>query len=85
MNNLASMLNRQGKYEHAGAIYRQAHEPREKEVLGKDHPSTLTKVNNLAFELGDQGKYKWVEEMHRQGTQAEGNGAGQSASIQRRA
>jgi tetratricopeptide (TPR) repeat protein len=63
MNNLASVLSNQGKYEQAEEMHRQALRLRET-VLGKEHPSTLTSMNNLASVLSDQGKYEQAEEMH---------------------
>ena len=50
MNNLAALLDSQGKYEEAEKIYRQTLALSEK-VLPKDHPDTLMSMNNLAFVL----------------------------------
>ncbi|RYP39568.1 hypothetical protein DL766_000390 [Monosporascus sp. MC13-8B] len=50
MNNLVFVLDRQGKqgkYDEAEQMYRQALELK-KAVLGKEHPSTFTNMNNLA-------------------------------------
>ena len=65
MNNLASALYSQGKYDEAEEMHRQALGITEK-VLGLVHPSTLTSMNNLALVLDSQGKYDEAEEMHRQ-------------------
>ena len=65
MNNLALVLNRQGKYVEAEAMNRQTLEITE-EVLGKTHPDTLTTMNNLALVLNGQGKYVEAEAMNRQ-------------------
>ena len=46
MNNLAEVLDEQGKYKEAEKTHRQTLELREK-VLGKDHPSTQVSRNNL--------------------------------------
>ena len=46
MNNLAAVLQGQGKYEEAEKIYRQVLASKES-VLGKEHPSTLKSINNL--------------------------------------
>ena len=46
MNNLATVLTRQGKYEQVEEIFRQTLEL-EEAVLGKEHPPTLTSMNNL--------------------------------------
>ncbi|MCJ1443150.1 MAG: hypothetical protein MMC23_003648 [Stictis urceolatum] len=64
MNNLALVLNRQGKYEEAEAMHRQTLDL--KEVLGPQHLGTLTSMNNLASVLNSQGKYEEAEAMHRQ-------------------
>ena len=47
MNNLALVLNRQGKYEEAEAMHRQTLAMYEK-VLGREHPDTLSSMNTLA-------------------------------------
>src|ERR1700727_2561557 len=36
------------------------------EVLGKEHPETITSVSNLASVLQDQGKYQEAEVLYRQ-------------------
>ena len=46
------MLERQGKYEEAEAMHRQALRGYEK-VLGPEHPDTLTSVNNVGL-VGDK-------------------------------
>jgi hypothetical protein len=46
MNNLALVLESQGKYKAAEEMHRQALELCEK-VLGPKHPSTLASMNNL--------------------------------------
>jgi hypothetical protein len=51
--------------EEAEQKQRQMLELKEK-VLGKEHPSTLGRMNNLALVLGRQGKYEEAEQMHRQ-------------------
>ena len=65
MNNLALVLNSQGKYEEAEAMHRETVATREK-VLGREHPDTLTSMSNLALVLNSQGKYEEAEAMHRQ-------------------
>jgi len=65
MNNLANVLDNQGKYEQAEEMHRQALRLKET-VLGKEHPSTLTSMSNLASVLRNQGKYEEAEQMHRQ-------------------
>jgi tetratricopeptide (TPR) repeat protein len=57
MNNLAGVLDSQGKYEEAEAMYRQTLASREK-VLGKEHPSTLMSVYCLAYLLAKQDLYE---------------------------
>jgi tetratricopeptide (TPR) repeat protein len=65
MNNLATVLRDQGKYEQAEEMYRHALRLRQT-VLGKEHPSTLTRMSNLASVLRDQDKYEQAEETLRQ-------------------
>ncbi len=60
MNNLANILDNQGKYEEAEQMHRQTLELKEK-VLGKVHPDTLGSMNNLAIVLDNQGKYEEAE------------------------
>ena len=50
INNLASVLQDQGKYDEAEQMNRRALDGREK-ALGKEHPSTLTSVYCLAYLL----------------------------------
>jgi tetratricopeptide (TPR) repeat protein len=64
-NNLATVLEGQGKYEQAEETLRQALGLYET-VLGKEHPNTLTSMSNLAGVMSDQGKYEQAEEMRRQ-------------------
>lgn len=47
MNNLAALLESQGKCDEAEPIFQQTLLLREK-VLGKEHPDTLASMNNLA-------------------------------------
>ncbi|KAK4233068.1 acyl transferase/acyl hydrolase/lysophospholipase [Achaetomium macrosporum] len=54
-----------GKYEDAEELYRPALKLRT-EMLGAEHPATLTCMSNLAVLLNSQGKYKEAEAMHRQ-------------------
>jgi tetratricopeptide (TPR) repeat protein len=64
INNLALVLQAQGKYEEAEKLNRRALEGREKE-LGVHHLNTLTSINNLASVLQDQGKYEEAEKLNR--------------------
>jgi tetratricopeptide (TPR) repeat protein len=65
VDDLGSVLLRQGRYKEAEAMHQQALEGREK-VLGPEHPSTLTSMSNLGLVLEEQGKLEEVEAMHRQ-------------------
>jgi hypothetical protein len=56
MNNLACVLDSQGKYEEAETLHRQALELRTK-ALGTEHPDTLTSMYNLANTLNRQRRY----------------------------
>jgi hypothetical protein len=53
MNNLAGVLNSQGKYEEAESMNRQTLARREK-VLGAEHPDTITSVFCLAHLLANR-------------------------------
>ncbi|PWW75745.1 hypothetical protein C7212DRAFT_364465 [Tuber magnatum] len=63
-NNLAQVLQDQGKYDESEKMNRRELEGRET-ILGPDHPDTLASANNLALVLRDQGKYDESEAMHR--------------------
>ncbi|KAL2810853.1 hypothetical protein BJX63DRAFT_303421 [Aspergillus granulosus] len=62
---IASILGKQDNNTEAEEMYRRAVAGRE-QVLGKEHPHTLTSIHNLGSTLNDQGKYKQAEEMFRQ-------------------
>ncbi|KAI1439348.1 hypothetical protein F5Y02DRAFT_424116, partial [Annulohypoxylon stygium] len=63
--NVAESYSQLGKYNEAEQMYQQTLELNE-QVLGKEHPSTLSSMNNLALVLDSQGKYEEAEQMHRQ-------------------
>jgi tetratricopeptide (TPR) repeat protein len=65
MNNLAGVLNRQGKYKEAEAMHRQTLAI-SKKMLRPEHPFRLTSMSNLALVLDSQSKYKEAEAMNRQ-------------------
>ena len=54
-NNLAKLLQAQGKLGEAEPLFRRTLEGRERQ-LGADHPSTLTSANNLALLLEAQAQ-----------------------------
>ena len=62
MNNLGLVLSKQGKYEEAEQMHRQALMLR-KGVLDNTHPDTLKSVKRLVWVLRIQGKNKEAEEM----------------------
>jgi tetratricopeptide (TPR) repeat protein len=62
MNNLAGVLYSQGKYEKAEKMYRQTLGLME-EVLGREHPFTLTGMNNLAEVLRSREKHEEAEKI----------------------
>ena len=64
MNNLATLLRNQGKYEQAEEILQKILRLSET-VLGKEYPSTRMSMNNLEMVPRNQGKYEQVEEMLR--------------------
>ena len=60
------MIGKQGGYKEAEAMYRAIWEIRRRpDVLGEEHPDTLTTRNNLALQIGKQGRYQEAEAMHR--------------------
>jgi hypothetical protein len=64
MNNLALVLQAQGKYDEAETMIRRALAGRQT-MLRPGHPETLTSVSILAGFLQAQGKYDEVEPMNR--------------------
>ncbi len=64
LNNLAGLLESQGKYTEAEPLYRRALEMREK-ALPEGHPDIATSLNNLAGLLAFQGKYTEAEPLYR--------------------
>ena len=62
-NNLAGLLEDQGKYAEAEPLYRRAIEIGEK-TLGKDHPDVARLYNNLASLLKDRGKFAEAEPLY---------------------
>ena len=65
MNNLAVILNQQGRYNEAERIQRQTLELKER-VLGHEHPSTMDSMKNLAVVLDHHGRYKEAQRMVQQ-------------------
>ncbi|KAK3938682.1 hypothetical protein QBC46DRAFT_355641 [Diplogelasinospora grovesii] len=64
MNNLAETLEAQGKYEEAERIHRQTLELQEN-LLGSEHPDTLSSIKNLADALRFQKKYVEAQHLYR--------------------
>ena len=64
-NNLATVLQGQGKWQEAEEMYRDVLEVR-CQVLGKSHAETLSTKHNLATVLQGQGKWQEAEKMHRE-------------------
>jgi tetratricopeptide (TPR) repeat protein len=69
VNDLGSVLSRQGKLEEAEAMYQQVLEARE-QVLGREHPDTLTSVDQLGSVLNSQGRYNEAEVMYQRALEA---------------
>ena len=65
MNNLASILYHQERYDEAENLYRETLELRRK-VLGSEHPDTLGVMNNLASTLLRQERYDEAEKLFRE-------------------
>jgi len=64
-NNLAKLLQDQGKLNEAEPLFREALEGRRR-TLGDTHPSTLNSINNLGLLLEDQGKLNEAESLFRE-------------------
>ena len=64
LNNLAALLEAQGKYGEAEPLYRGALEIDEK-ALGSEHPGVATDLNNLAGLFAAQGKSSEAEPLYR--------------------
>jgi len=67
------VLERQGKYEEAKAMHRQA-----LKGIGPERPDTLASVNDLGSVLPNQGKYEEAEVMHRRDLEGSEKTLGQS-------
>ncbi len=65
VNNLASVLSRERRYDEARHMHLQVKLLRET-VLGKEHLDTLTSMNNLASVLSYQGELVEAENLYRQ-------------------
>jgi len=63
MNNLAGLYESQGKYDEAEPLYVECLRMR-REVLGDNHPDTLSSMNNLAVLYKSQGKYDEAEPLY---------------------
>jgi tetratricopeptide (TPR) repeat protein len=63
VNNLASVLQNQGKYEEPETMNRRALEGREK-ALGKEHPDMLMSVYCLAYLYHQQKRYDTASELY---------------------
>ncbi|KAI0864540.1 kinesin light chain 1 [Xylaria cubensis] len=61
---IAKSYSMLGKYNKAERLYQQTLRLR-KEVLGREHPDTLSSMNNLGNAFNNQGKYKEAEEIYR--------------------
>ena len=56
INNLGALYQRQGRYDEAAPLHRQALELREK-ILGQEHPDVAQSLNNLATVYVEQRRY----------------------------
>src|SRR3954462_118453 len=65
LNNLAGVLNIQGRYGEAEPLLRESLQLR-REVLGPRPPNTLSSLNNLAGVLNSQGRYGEAEPLYRE-------------------
>jgi tetratricopeptide (TPR) repeat protein len=65
LNNLAVVVEAQGRYEEAEGLYRQALEIT-RATLGEGHPAYATRLGNLAVVVEAQGRYEEAEGLYRQ-------------------
>ena len=61
----AIYFDERGFYQEAASIYERVWDKR-KDVLGAEHPDTLTSMNNLAEVYRHQGRWKEAEKLHMQ-------------------
>ena len=69
LNRQIFQLYGQGKYAEAAALAREALSLAE-QVLGKEHPDTLTSVNNLALLYQAEGRLAEAEPLHKRALEA---------------
>jgi tetratricopeptide (TPR) repeat protein len=65
LNNLAIVVQAQGRYGEAETLYRQALEI-DRATIGEGHPDYAIDLNNLAGVVEDQGRYAEAETLYRQ-------------------
>jgi tetratricopeptide (TPR) repeat protein len=65
LNNLAALLNAQGKYDESILLFTRSLEIKRK-VLGEEDPDVATSLNNLAESFRSQGKYNEAEPLFQQ-------------------
>ena len=65
LDNVGRCFTIKGKYAEAEQMIRQALQLKE-QVLGAEHPSTLSSITNLAAALSGQGRYTEAEQLQRQ-------------------
>jgi hypothetical protein len=70
MNTHAVLLAKVGRYEEAGALFREVLAVFRR-TLGDEHPNTLASINNLAVLLKDQGKLGEAEPLCREALSAQ--------------
>ena len=68
-NNLANLLNDQGKYAESAQLFERTYKAQE-QVLGKNHPDTLLSLGNLASVHKSLGHYKEAETLFKRGLEA---------------
>ena len=65
LNNLATIVQEQGRYSEAEALFRKALETA-LTTFGEDHPNYAKRLNNLALAVQLQGRYSEAEGLYRQ-------------------
>jgi hypothetical protein len=69
MHTYAMVLHQVGRYEEAGALFREVVAV-DRRTLGDEHPNTLRAINNLAILVTDQGKLSEAEPLCREALSA---------------
>ena len=76
LNNLAGVVQAQGRYAEAEGLFREALEI-DREGVGEEHPDYATRLNNLAGVVQAQGRYAEAEGLFREALEIDREGVGE--------